>query len=407
MHEWPGARSEVSDPCAGAARHWHLDPTVTFLNHGSFGACPIPVMKAQSALRLQLEREPVRFFLETAPALARQSREQLGAFIGADPDDLAFLPNATTAVNLVLRSLHFAPGDQILATSHGYRACLNAAREAAERESAELSVVQVPFPLAGPEQVIEAVLAAVTPRTRLAVLDHVTSPTGVVFPIETLVAELQARGVDVLVDGAHALGMLPLDLTSLGAAYYTANAHKWLCAPKGAAFLHVRRDRQDRIRPLVVSHGASSPRTDVSRFRLEFDWMGTDDPSPHLCLPACLTFLETLTPEGIPGLMGRNRALAQEARRVLAEALGAALPCPDSMLGSLASLPLPDAPSTPGAGYLEIDPLQQALWDRHRIEVPIVIWPGTSRRWVRISAQAYNTREQYETLGAALRELLA
>jgi len=363
-------------------------------------------MKAQSALRPQLEREPVRFFLETAPALARRAREALGAFIGAAPDDLAFVPNATTAVNLVLRALRFAPGDRILATNHGYRACLNAARYAAEREGAELTVVSVPFPLSSPEQVIEAVLASVTPTTRLAILDHVTSPTGVLFPIETLVPELQARGVDVLVDGAHALGMLPLDLTGLGAAYYTANAHKWLCAPKGAAFLHVRRDRQDRIRPLVVSHGASSPRTDLSRFRLEFDWTGTDDPTPHLCLPDCLSFLATLTPDGIPGLMRRNRGLALEARRILATALEVDLPCPDSMLGSLATLPLPDAASIPGAGYLEIDPLQQALWDRHRIEVPILGWPKASKRWVRVSAQAYNVRAHYERLGQALRDLL-
>jgi len=397
----------VSDPCAGAARHWHLDPTVTFLNHGSFGACPIPVMKAQSALRLQLEREPVRFFLERAPALALRSRQELGRFLGADPDDLAFLPNATTAVNAVMRSLRFEAGDQILATNHGYRACLNAIRYAGNREGAELSLVSVPFPLSGPEQVVEPVLAAVTPRTRLAVLDHVTSPTGILFPIETLVSELQARGVDVLVDGAHALGMLPLDLDRLGAAYYTANAHKWLCAPKGAAFLHVRRDRQDRIRPLVVSHGASSPRTDLSRFRLEFDWMGTDDPTPSLCLPECLSFLATLAPDGIPGLMRRNRGLAQEARRIVADALQVPLPCPDLMLGSLATLPLPDAASVPRAGYLAIDPLQQSLWNRHRIEVPIMIWPEGARRWVRLSAQAYNTRQQYTKLGEALRELLA
>jgi isopenicillin-N epimerase len=398
--------SEVSDPCKGTARHWHLDPAVTFLNHGSFGACPIPVLKAQSALRLKLERQPVRFFLETVPELALQARRELGAFVGADAADLAFLPNASTAINLVLRSLTFAPGDEVLATDHGYRACLNAAHFAAQRAGAKLVVARVPFPLAGPDQVIEPVLAALTPRTRLAVLDHVTSPTGIVFPIERLVSLLAERGVDVLVDGAHALGMLPLDLTRLGAAYYTANAHKWLCAPKGAAFLHVRRDRQERIRPLVVSHGASSPRTDISRYRLEADWTGTDDPSPHLCLPECLRFLATLTPDGIPGLMRRNQMLAREARRVVAEALGVPLPCPDTMLGSLAALPLPDAAAVPGAGYLVVDPLQQALWEKHRIEVPIMSWPQAPKRSVRISAQAYNTLPQYETLARALSPLL-
>jgi isopenicillin-N epimerase len=395
--------ADLSDPCAGAASHWQLDPEVTYLNHGSFGACPTAVLEAQSALRQRLEREPVRFFLVTAPALAAEAREALGAFVGAEPDDLAFVPNATTALNAVLRSLPFEPGDEVLTTGHAYNAARNAARFAIEREGGTLVTAPVPFPLASDDEVVAAVLAAVGPRTRLAMLDHVTSPTGLVFPIERLVAELQGRGVDVLVDGAHALGMLPLDLTRLDAAFYTGNAHKWLCAPKGAAFLHVRRDRQGMFRPLVISHGANSPRTDLSRFRLESDWTGTDDPTAHLCLPEALRFLETLTPSGIAGLMRRNHLLAVAARRILADALEIDLPCPDAMLGSLASLPLPSAPAGLGADHQVIDPLQQALWDEHRIEVPVMSWPRAPERLVRISAQAYNALPQYVKLAAALR----
>src|SRR6266550_3303752 len=239
------------------ARFWTLDPAVAFLNHGSFGACPRPVLEAQQRLRERLERQPVRFFV----------------------------PNATTAVNAVLRSLALAPGDQLLVTDHAYNACRNVLDFVAAAARAEVVVVPVPFPLASADAVVEAVVARATPRTRLALLDHVTSPTGLVLPIERLVRELAGRGVDTLVDGAHAPGMLPLDLGALGAAYYAGNCHKWLCAPKGAGFLHVRRDRQGGVRPVVISHGANNPRTDRSRLLLEFDWTGSHDPTPYLCVP--------------------------------------------------------------------------------------------------------------------------
>jgi isopenicillin-N epimerase len=218
-----------------------------------------------------------------------------------------------------------------------------------------------------------------------------------VFPIERLVADLAARGVDTLVDGAHAPGMVPLDLRALGAAYYTGNGHKWLCAPKGAAFLFVRRDRQAAIRPLIVSHGANSPRTDRSRFRLEFDWTGTGDPSPQLCLPESIRQVGALLPGGWPAVMARNHALACAARRRLCAALGVPPPCPETMLGSLASVPIPD-------GLRE--PLHLALFEKHRIEVPVMAWPAVPRRILRVSAQLYNEMADYERLAEALPALL-
>jgi isopenicillin-N epimerase len=249
-------------------------------------------------------------------------------------------------------------------------------------------------------------MAKVTPRTRLALLDHITSPTGVIMPVERLIAELARRGVETLVDGAHAPGMVPLDLRALGAAYYSANCHKWLCAPKGSAFLWVRRDRQADIHPLTISHGATAARPGRSRFRLEFDWTGTQDPTAWLTVPKAIDYMGGLVPGGWPALMARNRALALAARELLCVAAGTPPPCPDGMIGSLASVILPDSP-TMETGWRVRDPLQGRLFDRWRIELPIMRWPAAPKRLLRISAQLYNSPEQYSHLAQALREELA
>ena len=384
---------------------WSLDPSVTFLNHGSFGACPKPVLEEQARLRALMEREPVTFLYREFEERWDEARRALAGFLSCTPENLVFVPNATAGVNTVLRSLPLKPGDELLVTDQEYNACRNALDVTAERAGAQVVVAPVPFPVGSAEEVARAVLARVTDRTRLLLIDHVTSQTAVVNPVERLVWELAAGGVEVLVDGAHAPGMLPLRLDALGASFYAGNCHKWLCAPKGAGFLHVRPDWHDRVRPLVISHGANSPRTDLSRFLIEFSWTGTHDPTPYLCLPECLRFLGTLLPGGWPELMRRNHALAIEARRILCSALQVPEPCPEGMLGSMAAIPLPD-----GEGSLEpplyFDPLQDDLYHRHRIEVPVIPWPAWPRRLVRVSAQAYNSREQYERLASPLRELL-
>jgi isopenicillin-N epimerase len=371
---------------------WSLDPRIDFLNHGSFGACPSVVLEAQAQIRARLEREPVAFMLRELPGLLDEARAALAALVGAAADDLAFVNNATTGVNTVLRSLNFAPGDELLTTDHGYNACRNALDYVAERSGARVVVAAVPFPLTSRDEVLDAVMNRVTTRTRLALLDHITSSTALVFPIAELVERLAARGVDTLVDGAHAPGMVELELAQLGAAYYTANCHKWLCAPKGSAFLHVRRDRQAGIRPLVISHGANAQDGGRSRFRHEFDWTGTQDPTPFLCVVDAIGFLEQLLPGGLPELMARNHALALEARAILCATLGIAPPAPDDMLGAMVTLPLP-------AGS---QPLQDQLLLEDRIEVPIFPWPTNDSRCLRVTAQLYNTPEQYERLAQAL-----
>lgn len=385
------------------ASHWTLDPEITFLNHGSFGACPRVVLEEQTRLRARMEAEPVRFFLRELEPLMDAALAAVGAFVGADPDDLAFVSNASSGVNAVLRSLVFAPGDELLTTDHAYNACRNALDHVAARAGARVVVAKLPFPLASADETIAPIVAAVTPRTKLCLLDAITSPTGLVLPTARIVRALADRGVDTLVDGAHAPGMIPLDLRALGAAYFTGNCHKWVCAPKGAAILHVRRDRQDGLVPTVVSHGANSPRTDRSRFRLLFDWTGTIDPTAALCIPAALRTVASLVPGGWPEVMAKNHALALRARDILCAALRVPPPAPDDMIGSLAAVPLPDTPPNERTSHslLTTDVLQDALFTQG-IEVPIIPWPGPPRRLVRVSAQLYNTPAQYEALGALL-----
>lgn len=388
------------------AKHWPLDPRVTHLNHGSFGACPRPVLAAQAKLREALERDPVLFFVTDLEELLAFAREELASFVGADPDDLVFVPNATAGVNTVLHSLSFRHGDELLATNHEYRACRNAIEFAAKRAGAKVVVAQIPFPIDSPDRVIDSVMRCVTRRTRLALLDHVTSQTALILPIAGLVEQLSRHGVDVLVDGAHAPGMLPVNVQQIGAAYYAANCHKWICAPKGAAFLHVRRDKQSGIRPLSISLHADSARTDRSRFQLEFEWTGTCDPTAALCVPAAIRFMGSLLAGGWDELMGHNRAVVLAGRQVLCDALDLELPCPDDMTGSMAALPLPDGFPPPPDDAYPIDPLEAELRGRFGIAVPIIPWPAPPKRLVRVSAQLYNSPPDYHRLAGALTDAL-
>ncbi len=392
----------MDSPGSPFARHWTLDPAVDYLNHGSFGACPRPILERQWELRLELEREPVDFLARHWSARIADARAQVAAFVGAQPEDLAFVTNATSGVNAVLRGLPLGPDDEILVTDHVYAACRKAAEFVARRTGARVVTAPVPFPVPSADAIVERVLAAVTARTRLALLDHVTSPTALVFPIARLVRGLRERGVETLVDGAYAPGMAPLELDALGAAYYTGNAHKWLCAPKGAAFLHVRRDRQGGVHPLVISHGYLADQ-EGRRFREEFDWTGTCDPTAWLVLPDCIRFLGALLPGGWPELMARNHALALRARDRLCQAVGTEPPCPDELIGSLASVLLP-APAA-GAPAATLDHDQLATWTRARgVESWFYPWPGPGGRLVRASAQVYNHEAQYERLAGLLRE---
>jgi len=375
---------------------WCLDPTVTYLNHGSFGACPSAVLEVQASLRMEMEREPVDFFATILPARLDAARKALAAFLGAAPEDLVFVPNATAGANAVLRSIILVPGDELLLTNHTYAACRKTVDYVAGRTGARVVVAQLPFPCRGDEEIVSSVLKFVSPRTRLALMDHVTSPTAMVLPIARLVNDLRTRGVETLVDGAHAPGMVPLRLEELGAAYYTGNAHKWLCAPKGAGFLHVRRELQAQLHPNVISHGYTAG------FHAEFDWPGTFDPTPWLCVPQALRFIGGLLPAGWPQVMAVNHDLVLKARDLMLESSGVDAPCPDAMIGSMAAIPLP--PAAVGAPAHRLDSKGLHAWFRER-NVETWIHPHPLPL-LRISAQLYNDLDQFKRLAELLGEAL-
>jgi len=390
------SRSELS-------KHWVLDSNITFLNHGSFGACPKLILKEQINLRTELELDPVTFMEVTARELWAESLESLSKFVNADSRGMTFVTNATSGVNTVLKSLDLSSNDEIIILDHSYQACRNAVDFITKKAGARTVVVPLPFPIESNEQIIEEILQRVTRKTRIALIDTVTSPTGLRLPFEELVNELQSRDVDVLLDAAHGPGIVPLDFKKLNPAYATGNAHKWLCTPKGSAFLYIREDRRNRIRPLSVSHGASVPGTDQERFRFEFDWTGTQDPTAWLCIPLAIKHIGDMVEGGWPAIMAHNTKLSLQGRDLLLEALETPKPSPDSMVVGLAAV------SLPGSGVLttsalEPDPLHTLLFEKYRIQVPVFGWPHHDRRYLRITSYLYNSIEEYEYLAEVLKK---
>jgi isopenicillin-N epimerase len=376
-----------------------------FLNHGSFGACPSAILKRQTELRRRMEAEPVQFLWRHYEEHLQVARSEVARFVGANPRDLVFVTNATSGVNAVLNSARLGPGDEILTTSHDYNACRNVLVETARRTGAKVVIAQVPFPLKAASEILDPIFAAVTRRTRLAMIDHVTSATAVLFPAGQLIRELESRGVDVLIDGAHAPGMIPLNLNRLAPAFYTANLHKWVCAPKGCAFLWARRDKQGRLQPAIVSHGNNTPRPGFSSFQDRFDWAGTSDPTGWFCAGETIRLLEKSVPGGWAAIRKLNHQLAVEARRILCQKWEVEPLCPAALLGSMATIELPQRfQGQPKKS--KIDPEQLYLYDKYRIEVPFFRHGQTNEtRYLRISAHLYNSRSEYEYLARALASL--
>ncbi|GMV46758.1 MAG: hypothetical protein AMXMBFR66_21560 [Pseudomonadota bacterium] len=381
-----------------------LDPDIVFLNHGSFGACPRAVLEAQQRGQLEMERNPVQFLGRRSAALLAQARTALAAHLGAGADDLVFVPNATTGVNIVARSLALRAGDEVLATDHEYGACDAAWQQVCARTAAVYRRVELPLPFE-PERFAARLLGAVTARTRVVFCSHVTSTTALVLPLAELCAGARARGVLTLIDGAHAPGQIELGLDRLGADFYVGNCHKWLCAPKGTGFLHVRAEHHETLHAPVVSwgyvaeaapagaaaaggHTGFDAYTGRSTLERRLQWQGTRDLSGFLAVPAALEFQRTHD-------WPRRRAACHEAavalmHRVLA-ANGLSAIAPDTAFAQMVSIPV---------RRHDAEVLRAQLFERHRIEVPVTQHGG--RTFVRVSVQAYNTRAELDALAAAL-----
>jgi isopenicillin-N epimerase len=371
-----------------------LRPGVIFLNHGSFGACPRPVFEAYQSWQLELERQPVEFLGRRLADLMRQARESLAAFVGAEANELVYVPNATTGLNTIARSLPLREGDEVLATDHEYGALDRTWRFICQKRGARYIRQPVPLPVESAERIVEAIWAGVTPRTRVLFVSHITSPTAIIFPVNELVRRAREAGLITVVDGAHAPGQIPLDLHALAADFYSGNCHKWMCAPKGSAFLYVRREMQHLIEPLVVSWGWESDKPGPSRFVDEQEWQGTRDIAAYLSVPAAIQFMAE---HDWPRVQRECHELVRYARERAAELTGLPPITPDSpdWFAQMAALPIPPC---------DLEVLKRRLCDDFHIEIPTVEWNG--QHFLRASIQGYNTQADVDALVEALKVLL-
>lgn len=395
-------------PLPFPTNQWTIDPTLTFLNHGSYGSVPRSVQEAQAELRARMERDSVRFFKVDLERLMDEVRVRIGQLVHCRPADIAPMPNATVALCAVLNNTKLEPGDEVLITDHEYMSIVNELERVCAAKGAKVVKAKIPFPIESPDQITASVLAAATPRTKIAFIAHITSATSLIFPVTPIVRALMARGIEVCVDGAHTPGQIEIDIQGLAPTYYVGSFHKWLSCPKGSGFLYVRTDKQPGFRPHALSSRAHKVRPERPLFLRDFDYVGTNDYSPMLCVPHAIDALQALLPGGLPALYRANHNLVLKARDIVCRALGIDAPAPDAMIGSMVTLPLPEPSQEMLSRTTEYDdPLQDALLNRHRIVTPIWRLAADNRRVIRISAHQYNTTEHFEKLAIALREELA
>ena len=383
--------ASLSSPVSPIDR-WALDPAIVHLNHGSFGGCPRAVTRAAAAWRERLEASPMRFMVLEWQVELDRARAEVAAFVHAPAERLVFVPSSTTGIAIALGSAVLDAGDHIVTIDQEDRASMNQLKRLAAARGATITAVRVPMPFDA-QALIDAVARAITPRTRLALFDHITSPTALCLPIEALVALMTARGIQVVVDGAHAPGQVALDVAAIGATWYIGNCHKWMCAAKGSGFLVVADGAP--ARPVVTSHGASPEYGPPNRLHAELDWSGTHDPSAHLAVP---TAIATVAAEGggWPAILARNHALVCEMRRRLSDTLRAPALAPEDALGCMAAVPI-QLPAGVAPLALEAQLLRDG-W-----EVPIIDLGG--RTLIRVSAHLYNHADEVDRLAAKLRSL--
>lgn len=396
----------INNGYSDAADFWMLDKNIIFLNHGSFGACPVPVLDKQLNFRKRLESEPLRFFLREYEKDFIQAQSVLAGFTGCSPDDLVFVQNATQGVNTVLKSLDLKKGDEILFTNQIYPACRNTILFLNYSGGVSYSEVKINLPVTDTEEIINQISESINENTRIALIDHISSLPGMIFPVKEITGELQRRGIEVLIDGAHAPGMIPLNISGINPDYYTGNCHKWMCTPKGSAFLYVRKDRQEKIHPLVTSRINAENGVYKNDFQLEFSWQGTVDPTAVLTIPFAIEFLNSLDENGIDGLMKRNSKLVFNAAKMICEEFEIPMLYPEEMTGSIYGIPFFQDDVIFESSVNQRSRLQETLFSDYNIEVMVSYREKPPDRLLRISAQAYNSPVQYEYLLSSLIKIL-
>ncbi len=382
-------------PLAESLRqHWLLKEDVAFLNHGSFGACPIPVLNEQQKWRANIEAQPIEFLGRRCEALLAFQRMQLGPRLGMGYEDFGFVTNATEGINAVLQSLKFKPGDELLTTNHVYNAVRKAMSYVAARSGATYREISIPLPLHTSSEIADAVINSLSDKTRLLVIDHVTSPTALVFPVQLISTQCRSRGIDIVIDGAHAPGMLSLDVTRQDAPFYAGNLHKWICAPKGSAFLWVNRNRQAEIHPAVISHHYQGG------FEKEFGWQGTRDISGLLAIRSAMEFFDQF---GWPRTLQHNHQLATWAQQMICQRWDTIpmTPLDGRLIGAMATLRLPLRFGHLSEPQREI--LQSRLYNEFKVEAPLILWDNHA--YVRVSCQIYNRPEDYQRLADAIERI--
>jgi len=383
---------------------WSLDSDITYLNHGSYGACPTHILKERQRLQLLLENEPFQFFESFYRPALDKTRSALSSFVGAAPGNLVFVHNATSGINAVLRSISFGQkikrGGEILITDHEYNATRNVVEYVAKKRGLRVQIANIPFPIKEQQEVLDAIVSRINTKTELIIVDHITSQTALILPIQEIAKIANSKEIPILVDGAHGPGMLPLELENMGITYYTGNCHKWMCAPRGSAFLYVHPSKQSEIKATVISHGENMSRG-RNPFHEKFDWTGTNDPTAWLVIDSAFQWLDSIIEGGWPEIRAKNKALVVKGRDLLLELFDASAPAPSNMLPFMASIPLPSS--------TKLLTLQNKLFSHYKIEVPIIPWPaGTGEGHVlRISAHLYNQYSEYERLTTALKHLLS
>ena len=382
------------------SRLWALDPQAIYLNHGSFGACTKFILSMQQEYQEMLESQPMSFLVRQLEGMMSTAKEKIAEFVHADPADMVFVQNATAGVNTVFKSLHFEPGDEILISNHTYYACRKLLEYIAESTGAVIVEASYDIPIDSPRRITEALLSAVSKKTKICLIDHITSATALIQPVEDIVRELDRLGIDTLVDGAHAPGSIPLDINKIGAAYYTGNCHKWLCSPKSAAILHVRKDRQKTMLPLIISHAGHK----AEPFAERFFWQGTLDPSPVLCAADAIDYMASLMPGGWDEIMKRNHDICIQARDVFCTELGLNPSCPAEMNAGMTTLELPTVGEMVPPDYKNVDTLQERIFKEHNLELPLWYWSQPPRRTTRLSVQLYNTPEQFRYAAGILKQ---